>query len=170
MKMTFQEIRIIATAPCIANQLRDVNTICRRSWYIAAHIWKIYDFKIEVVPLIINFSTELTTVVKFEVWSDYLMKNNVVLDFSKMTCNLNSANVQTQRRLNLDPNTETIVWARVPNYVTIGLQGVCSKSKFSCGKGLLVAKSVVTVSNNQKVPVKLLNPTNETIVIQKGAR
>jgi hypothetical protein len=38
MKMTFQEIRIIATGPCIANQLRDVNTICRRSWYIAAHI------------------------------------------------------------------------------------------------------------------------------------
>ena len=39
-------IRIIATGPCIANQLRDVNIICR-SWYIAAHIWKIYDFKIE---------------------------------------------------------------------------------------------------------------------------
>ena len=34
MKMTFQEIRIIATGPCITNQLRDVNTICRRSWYI----------------------------------------------------------------------------------------------------------------------------------------
>ena len=51
MKMTFQEIRIIATGPCIANQLRDVNTICR---YIAAHIWKIYDFKIEVIPFIIN--------------------------------------------------------------------------------------------------------------------
>jgi hypothetical protein len=31
--------------------LRDVNTICRRSWYIVAHIWKIYDFKIEVIPL-----------------------------------------------------------------------------------------------------------------------
>jgi hypothetical protein len=27
MKMTFQDIRIIATGPCIANQLRDVNTI-----------------------------------------------------------------------------------------------------------------------------------------------
>jgi hypothetical protein len=63
MKMTFQEIRIIATGPCITNQLRDVNTICRRSWYIAAHIWKIYDFKIEIVPFIINFSTDLTTVV-----------------------------------------------------------------------------------------------------------
>jgi hypothetical protein len=54
MKMTFQEIRIIATGPCIANQLRDANTICRRSWYIAAHVWKIYDFKIEVVPF--NFT------------------------------------------------------------------------------------------------------------------
>jgi hypothetical protein len=49
MKMTFQEKRIIATGPCIMNQLRDVNTICRRSWYIAAHILKIYDFKIEVI-------------------------------------------------------------------------------------------------------------------------
>jgi hypothetical protein len=55
--------KIHDTGPCIANQLRDVNTICRRSWYI----WKIYDFKIEVVPFIINFSTELTTAVKFEV-------------------------------------------------------------------------------------------------------
>jgi hypothetical protein len=35
MKMTLQEIRIIATGPCIANQLRYVNTICRRSWYEA---------------------------------------------------------------------------------------------------------------------------------------
>jgi hypothetical protein len=31
------------------------------------NVWKIYDFKIEVVPLIINFGTELITVVKFEV-------------------------------------------------------------------------------------------------------
>ena len=68
MKMTFQEIRIIATGPCIANQLRDVNTICRRSWYIAAHIWKIFDFKTEVVPFIINFSTDLTTVVKLQTY------------------------------------------------------------------------------------------------------
>ena len=78
MKMTFQEIRIIATDPCIGNQLRDVNTICRRSWYIAAQIWKIYDFKIEVVPFIINFSTELTTVVKFEVCILLNILNHVI--------------------------------------------------------------------------------------------
>ena len=61
--MKIQEIRIIATGPCITNQLRDVNTICRRSWYIAEHIWKIYDFKIEVVSFIINFSTKGQTTI-----------------------------------------------------------------------------------------------------------
>jgi hypothetical protein len=33
-----------------------------------ADLFLIYDFKIEVVTFIINFSTELTTVVKFEVY------------------------------------------------------------------------------------------------------
>ncbi|CAG2212900.1 unnamed protein product [Mytilus edulis] len=85
-----------------------------------------------------------------------------------MSCQLNTENVQTHKRLSLEPNTETIVWARVPNYIILGLQGVCSKSKFSCSKGLLVAQSVVTVPYNRKVPVKLLNPTSENVVIPKG--
>jgi hypothetical protein len=61
MKMAFQEIRIIATGPCIANQLRDVNTICRRSWYIAAHVWKIYDkfiFRYQYLVEIYSISAE----------------------------------------------------------------------------------------------------------------
>jgi hypothetical protein len=59
----YTKIRLIRSL----SKFIDVDTICRRSWYIAAHVWKIYDFKIEVVPLIINFSTDLTNVVKFEV-------------------------------------------------------------------------------------------------------
>jgi hypothetical protein len=39
MKMTVQEIRISDTGPCIANQLKDVNTIDRRSWYIKYHLF-----------------------------------------------------------------------------------------------------------------------------------
>ncbi|CAG2219487.1 unnamed protein product [Mytilus edulis] len=85
-----------------------------------------------------------------------------------MSCQLNTANIQTHKRLSLEPNTETIVWARVPNYITLGLQGVCSNSKFSCSKGLLVAISVVTVPYNRKVPVKLLNLTSENAVISNG--
>ena len=64
MKMTFQEIGIIATGPCIANQLRDVNTICRRSWYIAAHVWKIYG-KINR-NLSVHFNSKLFSGIKNE--------------------------------------------------------------------------------------------------------
>jgi hypothetical protein len=53
-----------------------VNTICRRSWYIASNVRKIYDFKIEVIPFIINFSTELTTVVKFQATGPGLLKDS----------------------------------------------------------------------------------------------
>jgi hypothetical protein len=60
LSMCDVKIFLTFTSPNIANQLRDVNTICRRSWYIAAHVWKIYDFKIEIIPFIINFSNELT--------------------------------------------------------------------------------------------------------------
>ena len=84
IKMTFQEIRIIATGPCIANQLRDVNTICRKSWYIDAHIWKIYDFKIEVIPFIIHFSTELTTVVKFELYVQKWCGRSCICDLKRI--------------------------------------------------------------------------------------
>ena len=57
--MTFQEIRIIATGACIANQLRDVNTICRRSWYIAAHVWKIS--KLDIYGFIAKTDVNLKT-------------------------------------------------------------------------------------------------------------
>jgi hypothetical protein len=64
-----KEIIMGTVSSRISYELRYVciYSICRRNWYIAAHIWKIYDFKIEVVPFIMNFSTDLTTVVKCEV-------------------------------------------------------------------------------------------------------
>ena len=99
MKMTFQEIRIIATGPCITNQLRDVNTICRRSWYIAAHIWKIYDFKIEVVPFIINFSTDLSN-------SRYKSKNDA--DEAVSAVSLTSSSVGYINRRN-SANLELLI-------------------------------------------------------------
>jgi hypothetical protein len=57
----------------------DVNAIFRRSWYIAANSWKSYDFKIEVVPFIINLSTELTTSSN----SRYMSKSSNYFDFLK---------------------------------------------------------------------------------------
>jgi hypothetical protein len=84
----FDLLKSFATGPCIANQLRDVNTICRRSWYIAAHVWKIYDFKIEVVPLIINFSTSFhqrSLISVFRIWFNvYLLTSYMTRVGSQM--------------------------------------------------------------------------------------
>lgn len=76
--------------------------------------------------------------------------------------------MQTQKRLTIEPNSELIVYGKVPNYVTHGLNGVCSNSKFAVNKCLMVAKCLVTVPYNHKVPVKVLNPSNDKIIISKG--
>ena len=120
--MTFQEIRIIGTGPCIANQLRDVNTICRRSWYIAAHVWKIYDFKIEVVPFIINFSTELTTVVKFE-QSRYKSKNDADEAVSVVSLTSNSGGYINGRN---SANLELLIDKTSSIYLYVKLKALAS--------------------------------------------
>ena len=76
--------------------------------------------------------------------------------------------MQTQKRLTIEPNSELIVYGKIPNYVTHGLNGICSNSKFAVNKGLMVAKCLVTVPYNHKVPVKVLNPSNDKIIISKG--
>jgi hypothetical protein len=35
--------------PVTMETWQGLSNICRRSWYIVAHVWKIYDFKIEVL-------------------------------------------------------------------------------------------------------------------------
>ena len=77
MKMTFQEIRIIATGPCIANQLRDVYTICRRSWYIAAHVWKNSSYPLGNIMWVLHCSSA-----KERIQGTYICTLNVIPVFS----------------------------------------------------------------------------------------
>ena len=100
--------------------------------------------------------------------TEYLAENNVVLDFKRLTCDFKNTSVQTTKRIKIEPNVETVVWCKVPQHITYGLQGVCTRNKYACSKGLLIAKSLITVSQNRKVPVKILNLTNDTIMIPKG--
>ena len=81
--------------------------------------------------------------------TNYLRENNIVLDFSNFSSDAKSVSVQTQKRLTIEPNSELIVYGKVPNYVTHGLNGICSNSKFAVNKGLMVAKCLVTVPYNQ---------------------
>ena len=44
---------------------------------------------------------------------------------------------------------------------------MCKKNKYSYGKGPLMETSVVILRLNRKVSIKLLNPSNEVVVIPK---
>ncbi|CAG2200046.1 unnamed protein product [Mytilus edulis] len=92
--------------------------------------------------------------------TEYLRENKIVLDFSDFSCNQKTVPVKTVKRIELEPNTEYLTFGKLPNYVTVGLQGICVNSKFSVNHKFLVAKSLVVVPVNRKVPIKLLNASN----------
>jgi hypothetical protein len=35
-------------------------------------------------------------------------------------------------------------------------------------KGILVSKAVVSIATNKQVPIKILNPTNDCVIVHKG--
>ena len=52
--------------------------------------------------------------------------------------------------------------------LSIGMQGVAVGHAEFLNKGLMVAKSIVTCNSYYRIPVKVLNPGNETVNVHKG--
>lgn len=98
----------------------------------------------------------------------YLHKEKIMLDYSDGTYNFRSVKVVSGKRFILQPNTETIVWGKLPDFVSGGLNGICSNAKHLLGKGLMVCKTLVTVQLNRKVPVRILNTTPNPITVHRG--
>lgn len=96
--------------------------------------------------------------------TSYLKDQNVVLNFKTLSI----ANVRSINRVTVPPNSEMIITGQLPANIFHGQQGFCGNDKYLNKLGLLISKSLVTVSKNKTVPVKLLNPGNEPIRIQKG--
>ena len=104
----------------------------------------------------------------FIIGTAYMRDHNIVLDFSSFSCNERTTQVKTTKRVDIEPNSECITFGKLPSYVTVGLQGICSNSKFALNHGLMIAKSLVVVPVNRKIPIKILNASNVTITIPKG--
>ena len=58
----------------------------------------------------------------------YLRSNGVILNFNSLSVNFSKSKIVSPKRLNFPPNSESIVWSKVPQYVCWGFQGVCSGS------------------------------------------
>ena len=97
--------------------------------------------------------------------TSFMRKNNIALDFS-YTCVKTAVNVKCQSTFELLPNTEHVIWAKVPKEIPVGTQCLCSVSQCLHRKTLLVAKVVVVVNVDHVVPVKLLNPGDDVTIFK----
>ena len=101
----------------------------------------------------------------------YLISHNIHIDFEKMTLQGSRAKhikIRSTRRIDLPPQSETIVWGKAPTHILSGTQGICSNDSDLLKKGVMVAKSLCTVPVDRFVPLKLLNSTHYSVCIPKG--
>ncbi|KAL5017800.1 hypothetical protein ScPMuIL_003522 [Solemya velum] len=99
---------------------------------------------------------------------DYLVAQGISIDFCKFSLQSNqSSKVKCAKRCVIAPNSECRIWAHVTDQL-YGVQGVCTGSSAICRSGLLIARSVVTVSANKKIPIQILNPSNDYVTVPKG--
>ena len=98
----------------------------------------------------------------------YLKQHGIKLDFSSKTLQFAKCKIYNKKQTTLAPNSETIVWGRVPKNICTGFQGICSGSIYVNKKKLLVARSLGVVSTTSLVPIKILNPTSESVQLHRS--
>ena len=99
--------------------------------------------------------------------TEYLTENKVILDFSNKTPVSLNSNIYCTKRTTLPPNSEIMLWGKI-HYGFYGMQGLCVSSRYVLCKGILVSKAVVSIAKNKQVPIKILNQTNDCVIVHKG--
>ena len=97
-----------------------------------------------------------------------MQQHGLKLDFSNQSVTQTKSKVWAKKRTAIPPNSESILWGKVPKHLHTGYQGVCSGSSYAHEQKLLVARSVGVVSTNYMVSIKILNPTSNPLTIHKG--
>ncbi|ESO90866.1 hypothetical protein LOTGIDRAFT_163750 [Lottia gigantea] len=67
----------------------------------------------------------------------------------------------------INPRSECILQGKLSRSIPIGTQGVCESHIALLSKGLFLAKAIVACDLEHIIPIKILNPGNETILVQK---
>ncbi|CAC5420446.1 unnamed protein product [Mytilus coruscus] len=104
----------------------------------------------------------------FILGTSYLKDNKITIDFGESEVVQKHANIRCRKRITLDPHSEILIWGRLPRNIHFGYQGMCESSTQILSHGLISSKAVVTVSQDRTVPVKILNPGSNSVVIPKG--
>lgn len=103
-----------------------------------------------------------------EKFREQYVPTNTAYDFCSKYYGTRTLKVKCKQRVIIQQNSECIVQGILPKHTVIGLQGVCTSSKFMSKSGLVVARSVVTVHNTDCILVKILNPSDTSVTIHRG--
>ncbi len=100
----------------------------------------------------------------------YLSAKGIILDYASMQFQVTKCKVRARQKAVVPGNSKTVIWAKIPRAMPVGLQGICSNCSHNlqCNQpdfykstdNLLSCKSLVTVKAKHLVPIKLLNPTH----------
>lgn len=102
----------------------------------------------------------------------YFISKKIVLDFDKFLTfrsKTNSTKVRCKSNFVVPPNVAMFVYGRVTIHEMIGIPGICSGYNMFLRKGLLLVKSVVTISPDLTVPIKIMNPSTEPVFVKRGS-
>ena len=109
----------------------------------------------------------------FIIGTDYMIEKGIVLDFGA-NCNLlngcmkSKLKVRSMKPVTVEPNTELVIHGKVPSKSLYGVQGLLSAHVNILRRGLLLARSVNTISADKTIPFKIMNPGNDSVFIPKG--
>ena len=97
----------------------------------------------------------------------FLASQGVVLDMSKHKIHVNKVKGRVTNATRLSPHSETIIWVKLPDVCIEGLQGVCTN--ICSYNDVLIARSIVTVNNNNQVPVKIMNVSDHEVTLKSNS-
>lgn len=84
--------------------------------------------------------------------TEYLRTHGVTLNFDKMSVNASSSVFRSKKKITLKPNSEALIWGKIPKFLSPGLQGICTGSAHVSKKCLFMARSVSVISSDNTVP------------------
>ena len=99
----------------------------------------------------------------------FLVSVGAKLDFSKNQLEISKVKLRAKNTISLPAKSESIVVAKVPTSIPIGTTGMCVGNYRLVDQGVIMSKSVGIVSSLHTIPVKILNPNDSPIDLNRNS-
>jgi len=99
--------------------------------------------------------------------TNYLTSKGIVLNFGKQSIQFTKGKARLKQKMIVPPETESFLWTKAIG-IPIGTQVMVTAHAKVYKLGIVVARSVGTVTASRSVAVKLLNPGKEQVLLPRN--